>query len=129
MANHVGNEGLLKINGNTIAELKNFTLDQGVVIIDDTTIGDTYSTHKTGTKNWKATADVYWDEGDTAQSACVPSASVTLSIYPEGADSGDTYWTGTATIETWGKKVELNGIITISMAFTGNGALTGPATV
>ena len=60
---------------------------------------------------------------------CTVGSSITLAMYPEGADSGDTYWTGTATIETWGKKVELNGIITISMAFTGNGALTGPATV
>ena len=129
MANHTGQYALVKVGGNTVAEARSWTLDISAETVDDTVIGDTYTTHQVTLKSWMASAEVYWDEADTAQSACTIGASVTLAMYPEGADSGDSYWTGTATVEKLTLKGTHNGMIEYSIAFKGNGTLTGPSTV
>lgn len=129
MANHVGNEGVIKVGGNTVAEARSWSLDITANTVDDTVIGDAWETHKVTQKTWTGAAEVYWDEADTAQVAVSPGASVTVAFYPEGADSGDTYWSGTATVEKVSLKGTHNGMVEASLSFKGNGALTGPATV
>lgn len=129
MANHTGQYALVKVGGNTVAEARSWSLDVSAETVDDTVIGDTWNTHQVTLKSWMGSAEVYWDEADTAQSACTVGSSITLAMYPEGADSGDTYWTGTATVEKWTLKGTHNGMVEASISFKGNGALTGPSTV
>jgi hypothetical protein len=129
MANHTGNEGKVSVGGNVVAEVRSWSLDLSVATVDDTVIGDDWETHKTLQKNWSGSAEVFWDETDTAQSACTVGASVALILYPEGNDSGDTYWSGTATVEKWTIKGTHNGMVEASIGFKGNGALAGPSTV
>jgi predicted secreted protein len=128
MSNHTGNEGALKVGGNTIAEFRSWSLDINAGTVDTTTIGSTWDSHAVTQKNWSGSAEVFWDETDPAQVAADAGDSVALVFYPEGTDSGDTYFSGTATVEKLTIKGTFNGMVEASLSFKGNGAL-GKSTV
>ena len=49
---------------------------------------------------------------------------MTLNLYPEGGDSGDTYYTGAAIVTQFNVSAAFDGIIEGSIAFEGNGVLS-----
>jgi hypothetical protein len=51
-------------------------------------------------------------------------ASVSLALYPEGADSGDTYYTMTALINSLGISVDMGSIVERSFGFQVTGGVT-----
>lgn len=128
MATHWGTEGTVRVGANAVAELIEFEFTQRVAPVDDTAMGDAWKTHiaSSGIKEWSGTAICHWDEGDTnGQEALTVGASVTLNLYPEGATTGDKYWTGLATITEVGVATKMDGeTIKRTFAFVGNGALT-----
>jgi len=125
MANHTGNGGQVQIGANVVAEVLNFTLSEGVNVVDDTVTGDTSDTHKTGTANWNGSINCYWDETDsTGQEAMTIGASVDVSLYPDGVATGDIDFNGTATITAIERSSANNSIVTANFTFQGNGALT-----
>lgn len=125
MATHRGNDGTVKIGANTLAEVTGFSLSETAQIIDDTAIGDAWDTHLVGSKSWSGEVTCWWDETDTnGQVVLTIGASVTLNLYPEGADSGDSYFSGTATVEQIQRQVRRNQTVEVTFSFRGNGALT-----
>ena len=125
MANHKGSEGHVAIGANTVAEVRSWSLDEQIGTIDDTVMGETDATHQTGIGSWSGSMTCFWDETDTnGQGAMTKGASVTLNLYPEGDTTGDTYYTGTATITGIGRSAGFDGMVEASYSFTGNGALT-----
>ena len=82
-------------------------------------------TYKTTLSDSTGTIDCFWDETDTTgQGAMTIGASVTLNLYPEGADSGDTYYTGTALITSIGVSQAHDGLVERSFGFQVTGALS-----
>ena len=128
MGTHWGNEGVVKNGVNTIAEMLQWEFTESVDPVDDTAMGDPYATHipGSGIKKWSGTMTVHWDETDTnGQVAMTVGASLTLNMYPEGATTGDVYWTGTASITERGQQQQMdNQTIRCTFNFLGNGALT-----
>lgn len=128
MATHWGNEGTVKLGSNAVAEITKFEFTETVTPVDDTSMGDTYKTHIAGSgiKEWSGSMDAHWDETDTnGQVAMTVGASVTLNLYPEGATTGDKYYTGTATITSRSVVTVMDGeTIKATFQFLGNGALT-----
>jgi predicted secreted protein len=126
MANHTGSEGLVKVGGtNTVAEVRSWSISHESETIEDTAMGDSFRSHKAGMQTWSATCDVFWDETDTnGQVAMSPGTSLTVAFYPEGADSGDTYYTGTALITSVERSAELDGMVEASISLQGVGGIT-----
>lgn len=125
MANHTGSEGLIKVGTSTVAEVRSYSIEQTGDTVEDTTMGDAWRTHKTTLKSWTASVDVYWDETDTnGQTAMAVGSEVTFKGYPEGADTGDTYLTGTAIVT--GKTVtgSFDGMVESTISLQGTGALS-----
>ena len=98
MATHTGSEGTIKVGSDTVGELRSFSLETTAETIEDTSMGDSSRTYKTGLKAFSGSASVFWDEADTGQIALVVGTEVTLNLYPEGATTGDKYFTGSAII-------------------------------
>jgi len=122
MATHVGTSGVVKVGSDAVAEVTGFTIDQSNDTVEDTTLTDTAKTYKVLRSDATGTIECHWDETDTnGQSALTIGAEVTLSLYPEGADTGDTYYTGTAIVTSLGQSVSLDGVIsrTINVQFSG----------
>ena len=125
MANHTGNEGSVYTGANATAEIRRWELTEGVGTVDDTTMGDTAETHKVIQTNWTASVDALWDETDTTgQGTFTIGSSHTLNLYPEGNTTGDTYFTGTATVESVRNTGSHDGLVEATFGFKGNGALT-----
>ena len=127
MATHVGTSGVVKVGANSVAEVTGFSIDQSNDTVEDTTLTDTAKTYKVLRSDATGTIECHWDESDTnGQGALTIGAEVTLNLYPEGADAGDTYYTGTAIVTSLGQSVSLDGVIsrTINVQFSGRVSTT-----
>ena len=125
MATHTGSAGTVKVGANAIAELKSWSLDQTQDTVETTKLGDTVKTYSATQSSSSGTMDCFWDETDTnGQVACTIGATVTLNLYPEGATSGDTYYTGSAIITSVGVAQTHDGIVERSIGFQISGAVT-----
>ena len=124
MANHLGREGLVKISSTTIGELRNYALSHSSDTVEDSVIGDTYRTRLATMKTFSVSGDLYWDEVNAGQLLITIGSSVTLNLYPEGADTGDVYYSGTAIVTKFDISASFDGIVEGSIAFEGNGALS-----
>ena len=115
----------MKVGANAIAELRSWSLDQSQDTVESTKLGDTVKTYSATQSSSSGTMDCFWDETDTnGQVACTIGATVTLNLYPEGATSGDTYYTGSAIITSVGVAQTHDGIVERSIGFQISGAVT-----
>ena len=125
MANHTGTSGLVKVGTDTIAEVRSFTLNTTSELLEDTTLTDTSKTYQVGKKGATVSVECFWDETDTSgQIAIAEGNSVVLNLYPEGADSGDYYFSGTYLINGNSISTPTDGIIEATFDATLTGALT-----
>ena len=124
MATFSGNDGVVKIGSNAVAEVKSFTLTETIETVEDTAMGDTSRTHKTGLKSWSGNLECHFDDTDTAQTSLTVGASVTLNLQPEGDTTGDFLLTGTATVTEVTHTNTIDNIIERTFSFAGNGDLT-----
>ena len=125
MATHTGSAGIVKVGTNAVAEVRSFTLDTSAEILEDTALTDTSRTYAVGKKGATATVECWWDETDTnGQIAIAEGNSVVLNLYPEGADSGDYYFSGTYLITGQSVSTPTDGIIESTFSATMTGALT-----
>jgi len=124
MANHSGSEGVVKIGTFTMAETRSYTLTETGDTIEDSVMGDSYRTFKTGMKGWTGSVVCFWDETESAQSALTAGASVTLNLYPEGNASTDKYYTGTVLVTSIERSAAFDGMVEATFSFQGTGTLT-----
>ena len=125
MATHTGSSGIVKVGTNTIAEVRSFTLDTTAELLEDTTLTDTSKSFQVGKKGATASVECFWDETDTnGQIAIAEGSSVALNLYPEGATSGDYYYSGTYLITANSVSVPTDGIIEATFSATLTAALT-----
>ena len=124
MANHLGREGLIKISSATIGELRNYSLMHSSDTVDDSVIGDVYRTRQGSMKTWSASGDVHWDETDAGQLLITIGSTVTLLLYPEGNQTTDVYYSGSAIVTKFDVSASFDGLVEGSIAFEGNGVLS-----
>ena len=130
MATHTGSEGVVKVGSNTVAEIRSYSVEQTGDTTEDTTMGDVARTFKPTLTSWTASTDVYWDETDTTgQGALIVGAEVTFGVYPEGDESGDDYYTGSAIVTGVSISGSFDGMVEASISLQGTGALTNEAVV
>lgn len=124
MATHTGSEGTVKVGTDTVAEIRSYTLNETADTVEDTTMGDSARSHKPSLTSFDGSLDVYWDENDAGQVALPISAEITLNVYPEGAVTGDTFYSGTAIVTSRSITASFDGMIEMSIGVQGTGALT-----
>ena len=125
MANHTGTSGLVKVGTNTVAEVRSFTINTTAELLEDTTLTDTSKSYQVGKKGATVSVECFWDETDTnGQIAIAEGSQVALNLYPEGADSGDYYFSGTWLISGNSISTPTDGIIEATFDATLTGALT-----
>ena len=125
MAIHKGSEGLIKVGTATVAEVKSYSLDESADTIESTSMGDAARTYEASLTSFSGSVDCYYDEADTTgQVALAVGSSVTLVWYPEGAESSDTYYSGTVIVT--GKNItgSFDGLVEASISVQGTGVIT-----
>lgn len=125
MATHTGSEGTIHVGTNAVAEIRSYNVNENADTIEDTAMGDTARTYKPSLTSFDGTLDVFWDETDTnGQVALAIGGEVTIKFYPEGAASGDTYYSGTAIVTSRSINASFDGMVEMSIGVQGTGALT-----
>ena len=125
MATHIGRDGIVKVGSNAVAELRSFSIEETGDTVEDTVMTDTARSFISTLTSFTGSADVYWDETDTSgQGALTVGSSVTIGFYPEGADAGDTYYSGTAIVTGVTRSASFDGMVEASITLQGSGALT-----
>ena len=105
--------------------IKSYSLEESADTIEVTKMGDAARQYLPSLTSFSGSVDCFWDETDTTgQVALAVGTSVTLVFYPEGADSGDTYYSGTALVT--GKTItgSFDGMVEASISVQGTGAIT-----
>ena len=125
MATHLGKEGTVQVGSNAIAEIRSFSIDESIDVVEDTSMGDSSKTYLASIKDFSGSVDVLYDETDTnGQTALSVGSSVTLNFAPEGTDSGDTKYAGTFLVTSVERGATLDGIATLNSELQLTGALT-----
>lgn len=125
MTTHTGSEGTVKVGANAIAEIRSYSVEETADTTEDTTMGDSYRTHKTTLKSWSGSVDVFWDELDTTgQGGLTVGSEVTINFYPEGSTTGDSYKSGTAIVTGKTITASFDGMVESTITVQGTGALT-----
>lgn len=134
----VGNAGALKLNGNTVAELRNYSIELTADTIETTAMGDVTRQYKKGLSSYSGSADVYFAASHFAATGSsgndldgeifgtIGDDGIAIALYPEG-DIGtgtDKIMTGTVIITGYSINGSFDGLIEASISFQGVGALT-----
>ena len=125
MSNHKGSEGVVKIGSDTVAEVKDWSFDETADTTEDTVMGDTARTRKSTLTSASGSINCFWDETDTnGQVAMTAGSEVALKLYPEGASSGDTFYSVAAIITSVSRTASFDGMVESSFSWDSNGAVT-----
>ena len=124
MATHAGSEGKVFIGSNQIAEVKSWSLEVTADTVDASTIGTSWRKNQATIKSWAGSLDAFWDEADSnGQGALIAGKTVTLNLYPEGDEEGNSYFTGNVIITSISYKASFDGLVEASFSFTGTEGL------
>ena len=125
MATHLGKEGTVQVGSNAIAEIRGFSIDETIDVVEDTSMGDSSKTYLASIKDFSGTVDVLYDETDTnGQTALSLGSSVTLNFAPEGTSSVDVKLTGTAIVTGKSITSSFDGLVESTITVQGTGGLT-----
>lgn len=125
MATFTGSDGVILVGTDQVAEVRSYSIDETMDTLEDTAMGDTSRTYKTSLKSFSGSADVFFDDTDTAgQGALTVGSSVTLNVQFEGNTTGDHKLSGTVLITGRTISASYDGMVEASISFQGTGALT-----
>ena len=124
MATFKGNDGVVLIGTDVMAEVISFSVDETADTIEDTVMGDTSKTYKASFTDFTATVETYFDDTDTAQQAVTAGDTVTLNLQMEGNTTSDHKLTGSAIVTSRSIGVTSDGINTATYSLQGTGGLT-----
>lgn len=109
-----------------VAAIKNWSLELSLETLETTALGDDWKKYITGLKEWSASAEGNYEvptdsQGQAAlQEAYLNGTTVTVKLYVNDT----SYYQGTAYISSLSVEDPVDDLVTISMDFTGNGALS-----
>ena len=125
MATTKGSAGVVKVGSNTIAEVTDFSFEENSSEIETTALGDSARSFVSDLIGWSGTINCFWDPSETkGPQAMSTGASISLALYPQGADSSDNYASGTAIFQGISRSNGIGSIVTASFSFKGSGGLT-----
>ena len=129
MANHRGQEGLVRVGTAAVAELRSYSLDITQDTIEDTTLGDTFRTYAVGMRSWSGSFTCYWDETDAnGQMALSPTGTnagtATVTFMPEGTATAATTYSGVVVVTGANHSAAFDGMVEATYTFVGTGTLT-----
>ena len=124
MATFKGNDGVVLIGTDVMAEVISFSVDETADTIEDTVMGDTAKTYKASFTDFTATIETYFDDTDTAQQAVTAGDTVVVKLQMEGNTSSDHQLTGSAIVTSRSIGVTSDGINTATYSLQGTGGLT-----
>ena len=127
MATITGNNGAITLNGNSVAAVRNFSVEMTADTIETTTMGVDVRTYLTGLSAFSGSADVYFDASHYLLFSPVNGASgvaVKLYIAENYSSTSDYAFTGNVIVTGYTVNTSMDGMVEASISFQGTGATT-----
>ena len=128
MAALVGNDGVLSVDGATVATLRSYSIDTTSDTIETTVMGNDSRTYVKGLSSYTGSADVYWDAthftsitNGNPTDGNVGDGTVVMVAYPTGTGAN---WSGNILITGYSVSGTTDGLVEATISFQGSGALT-----
>lgn len=122
MTTHLGQEGIIKIQGETVAQIRSWTLNTAAEIVEASTLNDRWKVHHATIKSWHGSLSCYWNEEDVPEKGKLELGnSVELTLYP--SSESYPYFKGTILITGLDYSANHNGLVEANCAFQGTGPL------
>ena len=109
-----------------VVGIKNWSLELSLDTLETTALGDDWKNYITGLKEWSASSEGDYEvPGDTEgqkalQDAFLNGTTVMVKLYVDGTN----YYQGEAYINSLSIEDPVDDVVSISIEFTGTGALT-----
>ena len=121
MATHLGKDGLIKVSGETIAEVRSWSLSTSVEVVDGSRLGTDWKIQYPVQKSWHGSLSCFWDNEDSQGQGVLSLGSlVTLQLYCIDISPA---FSGTALITSLEYSAAHTGLVEASISFQGSGAL------
>ena len=129
MATYTGENGTVKLGGDSagevaIAEVRSWTVEHTKDVIEDTVMGDSARTYKSGLHQFTGSMEVVYDDGHTAASdAFRPDndGDLFVEFFPSTA-SGEKF-SGKVIVTSVSRSASFDDLITCSVNFQGTGPM------
>lgn len=109
-----------------VVGIKSWSLELSLDTLEITALGDDWKNYIAGLKEWSASSEGDYEVTsdttgqDALQTAYLAGSTVTVKLYVDSSN----YYTGTAYINSLSIEDPVDDVVTISIEFTGTGALT-----
>jgi predicted secreted protein len=131
MASYEGSNGAVKLLDGTgtltaVAQVRSWSISHSRDTVEDTSMGDSFRTHKKGLESWSGSMEVVFDDSVSAEvsAALNPSTDtvITGEWFPDVSVVA-TKFSGTIITTEYSVTASYDGLVTASISFTGTGAL------
>jgi len=123
MSCYAGKDGALSVGGTNIASLTSWSVSQNAEVLECAAMGSTWKEHKSGLLSWEGSADANFQDSTATQAAneITVGSPVALIFYPDAAQAMS--FTGNAIVTAIENSASLGDVQTVSLSFSGTGAL------
>ncbi len=123
MSTHLGQDGLVKVNHQTIAQVRSWTVNTAAELVDASVMGNSWKIQQTTLKSWHGSLSCFFDEENSGQNALSVGSKVLLQLYPSTTANVQRCFSGTAFITGVDTSVSHSGLVESSITFQGTDAL------
>lgn len=123
MATFTGKSGVIKIDTDTLAEAKSWTLETTADPVEHSVIGDDWRKYMASMQGYTVTLEGYYDIADVAQQALAIGDPVVFTLFPAGETSGEKEYGGSAYVTAFSETASFDGMVEFSASLQGTGAL------
>ena len=124
MATFTGKAGVVQTGSNALAEVRSYSITQTGDTTESTSMGDSAKTFEATLTEFSGSVDVFFDDTDTSgQVSLTIGSSFTMNLAPEGTASGAYKLSGTAIVTDVTRTAAHDGLVEMTIAFQGTGAL------
>tara|TARA_R100001460_G_scaffold68187_1_gene108678 strand:- start:294 stop:686 length:393 start_codon:yes stop_codon:yes gene_type:complete len=124
MATLTGKAGVVQTGSNALAEVRSYSITQTGDTTESTSMGDSAKTFEATLTEFSGSVDVFFDDTDTSgQVSLTIGSSFTMNLAPEGTASGAYKLSGTAIVTDVTRTAAHDGLVEMTIAFQGTGAL------
>ena len=125
MATLTGKAGVVQTGSNAIAEVRSYSITQTGDTTESTSMGDSAKTFEATLTEFSGSVDVFFDDTDTSgQVSLTIGSSFTMNLAPEGTAIGAYKLSGTAIVTDVTRTAAHDGLVEMTIAFQGTGALS-----
>lgn len=106
-----------------IAEVKSWTVEQQVDVLDTTTMGSGDDrTYVSSIAGWTGSVDVIWDDPYDEAEVISVGKQILIDFYPDGSPTGEVIG-GTCTVTGVSVSASFDGLVEASISVEGTGQL------